>query len=86
MNAYEKRIHEEIRNLISAYVASVLDEDDYAQLLDELTRFVSEETRRSYVSGLKANDRRGRGQRRPGEVRSAVQNGKLHPVPQEEGA
>ena len=84
MNAYEKRVSVELERLLGPYVAEV--DGDAQQLHAELVTYVTEATRRSYINGLKANDRRDRGTRRPGEVRSAVQNGKLSPVPQEEGA
>lgn len=84
MNAYEQRISVELERMLGAYVVD--SDGDAQQLHAELVTYVTEATRRSYINGLKANDRRDRGKRRPGETRSALDNGKLHPVPQEEGA
>ena len=53
-NAYQDRLLEDLSTIVKEYVDDVSED---SALIDELADFVSRETRRSYINGLRASQK-----------------------------
>lgn len=81
MNSYEQKAREQIAGVLDCHqvaLGHLADEDsELSQLVDDLTALFREETRKSFLNGLKAA-KRGDGQSASGgRYPSAVRAGKL---------